>query len=182
MNKYQKYLDNLSQEIRRKGISDLESNIIQLLPSSCTYQEISEELNYNSSYICDIARELFGLIGQKHRIKVTRTNVISVLDSVIDAEPQPDFFVCHAIKDSVFLDGVIKFNKSEVMFNLSYCWKFDGINQCLILKTKNPIVLNLSDLTPDKLGTTLVNLSRQKQVSGTSVLELLKILDTYQNN
>lgn len=181
MDKYQKYLNDISNEIRRKGISDLESKVLERLQSSTTYENMAKELNYNSSYIADTARELFGLIGQKHRVKVTRTNIISVLDGLIDTEPQTDFFVCHNIKTSVFMEGVLKFKQDEITFNISPFWKFDGINKCLILKTKNPIILKFEDLTQDKLGTTLVNLSRQKQVSGSAVLELLKILDTYLN-
>ncbi|MFM6669769.1 MAG: hypothetical protein ACKPJO_06495, partial [Dolichospermum sp.] len=70
--KYKQYLDRISKEIRRRELNDLESKIIHSLESSLTYEEIAVGLNYNSSYIADIARELFGLIGQKHRVKVTR--------------------------------------------------------------------------------------------------------------
>ncbi|MFM6079827.1 MAG: hypothetical protein ACKPCI_15180 [Dolichospermum sp.] len=70
--KYKQYLDRISKEIRRRELNDLGSKLIHSLESSLTYEEIAVGLNYNSSYIADIARELFGLIGQKHRVKVTR--------------------------------------------------------------------------------------------------------------
>lgn len=180
--KYKQYLDRISKEIRRRELNDLESKLIHSLESSLTYEEIAVGLNYNSSYIADIARELFGLIGQKHRVKVTRKNLFTVLDTYIDGEPETDFFVCHNIKDTVFAQGVIQFNKDAILFSVSLFWKLDVATQSLILKTKYPVVLKLEDLTLDKLGTTLINLSRRKQVSGDAILELLKILNNYDHD
>lgn len=166
-------------EIRRRSLNDLETNIIELLQSFKTYSQIAEKLGYDSGYIGDIAREIYGLIGQKYR--VTRTNLFSTLDKFIDSEPEPDFYECHGIKNRLFSSEIIKFKQDEILFNVSLFWKFNASAKSLILKTKNPVVINLDHLTPDQLGKTLINLSRQQQVSGDAVLELLKILDNYFN-
>ena len=177
--KYKQYLDRISKEIRGRELNDLESKLIHSLESSLTYAEIATALNYEANYIGDIAREIFGLIGQKHRLKVTRKNLFTTLDKYIDGEPEADFFVCHGIKNTVFTQGVIQFNKDAILFNVSLFWKLDVVTQSLILKTKYPVILKLEDLTLEKLGATLINLSRQKQVSGDAILELLKILNNY---
>ncbi|MFM6725918.1 MAG: hypothetical protein ACKPJF_15980 [Dolichospermum sp.] len=65
-------------------MNDLESKIIHSLESTLTDEEIAVGLNYDSSCIANIARELFGLIGQKHMVKVTRKNLFNVLDKYID--------------------------------------------------------------------------------------------------
>ncbi|MFM5933830.1 MAG: hypothetical protein ACKOQR_08270 [Dolichospermum sp.] len=82
----------------------------------------------------------------------------------------------------MFAQGVIQFNKDAILFNVSLFWKLDVATQSLILKTKYPVVLKLEDLSLDKLGTTLINLSRRKQVSGDAILELLRILNNYNHD
>jgi len=178
--KYIDYLNKVSQEIRRKPLNTIERDIIDLLFQGKTYLEIADQSKYDDGYIGDIARELYGLIGQKHKVKVTRSNLFGVLDSVIGGEYEPDFFTCHGIKqNTLFNSSVIEFSRDNLMFNLSLFWKFNAVTRSLILKTKHPVVLNIDDLSPDSLGITLIRLSRQKQVSGDAMIELLKILDNY---
>ena len=179
---YKEYLDYVSKEIRRRSLSDLEVQIIELLENTrLTYAEIGEKLTYSPSYISDVAWELFGLLGQKHNVKVTRSNLFSVLSQHCYSDIEPDFYSCHNLKKTVLNPSVLVFKKDQIQSNLSLFWKLDVINKSLILKSRNPIVIDLESLTQEKVGETLINLSRQRQLPGDAVLELLKILDIYFN-
>lgn len=177
--RHRDYLDLISSEIRRRKLNDLEVKILDRVEQNMTYEEIADELNYNQTYIADIAREIYGLIGQKHRVKVSRSNIFATLEKYADIEIEPDFFVCHGLTKSILNRDVIKFKKDDILLSVSLWWKLDVINKSLILKTKYPVIVDLSNLTKESLGNVLINISRQKQVPGDAVLELLKILDVY---
>ena len=177
---YLHYLNSLSEEIRRKLLTTLESNVVCCVFDNLTYMEASEKLGYEDGYIGDIAREIYGLVGQKHKTKVTRANLLSVLDSVMGGEWEDAFYGCHGIKTEKLLNkDVLEFKQGAILFSVSLFWKFNATNRALILKSKNPIVVSLQDVSVDKIGKTLVNLTRQRQLSGDAFLELVKILDIY---
>lgn len=180
MDKFIKYLNKISQDIRNKSLSTVESDTFKMLFNGHTYLEISEKLSYDSNYIGDIAREIYGLIGQKHRVKCTRSNLVNVLESICDKEPNDTFYVCHNIKPkSTLHTQVLSFQQDSILIDVSLYWKFDAINKALILKSKYPIVVNLVELNHELLGRELLQLSNRDQVSGDAVLELLKILNTF---
>lgn len=176
---YREYLDIVSNEIRRRNLNDLEVKILDRIERGLSYQEIGENLNYDSNYIGDIAREIYGLIGQKHRVKVTRSNLFATLEKFAYADIEPDFSMCHGLTQSILNRDVLKFKKDNILLSVSLWWKLDVINKSLILKTKYPVIIDLSTLTQESLGTVLINASRQKQLPGDAILELLKILDNY---
>lgn len=176
---YQQFLNNLSQEIRNKSLSDLESNLIKLLEHNLTYSDIAVELGYEDGYIGDVARELYGLINQKHQVKVTRNNLFSVLDSLLNKEPEPDFYVLHGLAKNVLQSNILEFNQNNILISVSLFWKFDAINRALIYKNKYPIVFSLDGLNKNNLGDKLISITKQKQLSGDALLELVKILDGY---
>lgn len=177
--KYINYINTLSESIRHKTLNTIERDIITFLYEGKTYLEIAEKLKYDAGYVGHIARELYGLVGQKHKIKVNRLNLIIVLDSVMGGDLDDTFDVCHGIKEpSIFDRSILKFKQNQILINVSTFWKFDIKNNALILKTKYPIVLKLSDLETDPFKAILY-LIRQQQLSGDALLELFKILDSY---
>ena len=99
-------------------------------------------------------REIYGLIGQKHRVKTTRANLVNILEQICDKEPDDTFHGCHGIK-------------SKSVFNSH------------ILKSKYPVIINLQGINYELLGYELLQLSNRDQVSGDAILELLKILNTF---
>lgn len=177
--KYINYINALSENIRHKSLSTIERDIVSLLCDGKTYLEIAEKLSYDDGYIGSVSRELYGLIGQKHKVKVTRSNLISVLDSVMGGEIDNTFNVCHNIKEAVIFNrDILKFNQNEILINVSTFWKFDVKNNVLILKTQYPVILSLSELETNSFKT-ILHLSRQEQLSGDALLELFKILNSY---
>ncbi len=177
--KYINYINALSESIRHKALNTIEREIINLISQGKTYLEIAEKVKYDDGYVGHIARELYGLVGQKHKIKVNRLNLIAVLDSVMGGELDDTFNICHGIKESnIFNHSILKFKQDQILINVSTFWKFDTKNNALILKTKYPIVINLSDLESDPFKTILYVI-RQQQLSGDALLELFKILDSY---
>lgn len=180
--KYVNYINQISKEIRRQALKTIERDVIESLCEGKTYLQIASQLKYDDGYIGQLARELFGLIGQKHKVKVNRLNFVIVLDSVMGGELENDFYDCHGIKpDSVFESNVLKFKQDEILISVSTFWKFNPTNKCLILKTKNPILLDLEELETGDRFQILLNLTKRNQVSGDALLELLKILDNYYN-
>jgi DNA-binding transcriptional ArsR family regulator len=83
MDKHIKLLDTLSHNIRGKILSTLDKQIIKHLEEGKTYSEIAEILGYEDGHIGSVAREIYGLIAQKHKIKVTRSNLFSVLETLV---------------------------------------------------------------------------------------------------
>lgn len=183
MDKFIKYLNKISQDIRNKPLNTLESDTLKMLFDGHTYLEISTKLGYDSNYIGDVAREIYGLIGQKHRVKVTRANLVSVLDAICDKEPDDTFYVCHSIKPKSTLHRqVLSFQQNSILIDVSLYWKFDAINKALILKSKHPIIINLAELNHELLGRELLQLSNRDQISGDAILELLKIINIFLAN
>ena len=177
--KYVNYINALSENIRHKSLNTIERDIVSLLCEGKTYIEIAEKLSYDDGYVGSVSRELYGLIGQKHKVKVTRSNLISTLDSVMGGEIDNTFNVCHNIKEAVvFNRDILRFNQNEILINVSTFWKFDVKNNALILKTQYPLVLNLSELENNSFKT-ILHLARQEQLSGDALLELFKILNSY---
>jgi hypothetical protein len=180
MDKYIKYLNKISQDIRNKPLSTVESDTFKMLFDGHTYLEISTKLGYDSNYIGDVAREIYGLIGQKHRVKCTRANLVNVLESICDKEPDDEFSICHNIKPkSTLHTQVLSFRQDSILIDVSLYWKFDAINKALILKSKHPVIVNLIELNHELLGRELLQLPNRDQVSGDAILELLKILNTF---
>jgi hypothetical protein len=180
MDKFIKYLNEISQDIRIKPLNTIESDTLKMLFDGHTYLEISTKLGYDSNYIGDIARKVYGLIGQKHRVRVTRVNLVNVLESICDKEPDDTFYVCHKIKPkSTLHTQVLSFQQDLILIDVSLYWKFDAINKALILKSKHPVIVNLIELNHELLGRELLQLSNRDQVSGDAILELLKILNTF---
>lgn len=178
--KYIEYIGRASMDIRRKPLSTLEQKVVNLLSEGKTYSFIGGELGYEDGYVGDVAREMYGLIGQKLRVKVTRSNLFSVIDSALGGEMDDSFYACHKIApNEVVNPGVLRFHQESIVINVSLFWKFDAVNFALILKAKNPVVINLREINNENLGTALINLSQQQQVSGDSLLELCKILSKY---
>lgn len=182
MDKFIKYLNKISQDIRNKSLSTVESDTLKMLFNGHTYLDISEKLSYDSNYIGDIAREIYGLIGQKHKVKTTRANLVNVLETICEKEPDDTFYVCHNIKPKSILHAqVLSFRQDSILIDMSLYWKFDAINKALILKSKHPIIIGLSELNHDVLGRELLQLSNRDQVSGDAILELLKIINIFIN-
>lgn len=180
--KYINYINAISQHIRHKPLNTIERDVVDLLTQGKTYLEIGEQLAYDDGYVGSIARELYGLIGQKHKVKVTRSNLLNILDSAIGGELTDTFYICHNIKDpTVFNHDILAFKQNEIMINVSTFWKFDVKNNALILKTKHPIVINLSELESNPFKTILY-LANQEQLTGDALLELFKILNSYYSN
>lgn len=176
---YINYVNAISEHIRHKPLNTIERDVIDLLSQGKTYSEIGNQLTYDDGYIGSIARELYGLIGQKHKVKVTSSNLVNILDSAIGGELTDTFYACHNIKDStVFNHDILTFKQNEIMINVSTFWKFDVKNSALILKTKYPIVISLSDLENSPFKTILY-LANQEQLTGDALLELFKILNSY---
>lgn len=179
--KYINYINTISQSIRRKPLNTIEAEIIACICEGKTYLQIAEKVRYDDGYVGHIARELYGLVGQKHKVKVNRLNLVAVLDSVMGAELDDTFNACHGIKEAtVFNNDILKFKQDEIVVSLSTFWKFDAKNNTLILKTKYPIVLSLNDLKTNPFKT-ILHLIRREQLSGDALLELFKILDNYYN-
>lgn len=180
MEKHIKFLDTLSHNIRGKILSTLEKQIIGYLELGKTYLEISEILGYEDGYIGSVAREIYGLIAQKHKIKVTRSNLFSVLDTLLIKEPDDTFYVCHKIQKPSLLNRDIKiFNKNEILMDLSSFWKFNAKTEQLILKNQYPIVVDLAGVTDQSVGKMLMDLSSREQLSGDALLELVKLIKQY---
>ena len=182
MDRYIKHLNKISQDIRKKPLSTLECDVIKLVLQGCIYSEISQQLAYDCNYIGDVAREIYGLIGQKYKVKVIRANLRNVLETIFDTEPDETFNICHNIKPHAVLHPqVISFSEDAIMIDVSTYWKLDVINKALILKAQHPIVFNLDGLTHESLGRELLQLSNRQQISSNAILELLKILNTFFN-
>jgi hypothetical protein len=180
--KYIGYLNKVSIEIRKTPLADLERKLIVSLADDqdLTYYQIAEKLKYTSGYIGDIARELFGLLTQKHHVKVTRTNIFSTLDAILSKEPDDTFYVCHNIKEARLLNqDIITFKSTCIMVNLSSYWKFNATNQTLILKHQYPIIIDISEITIGNLGEHLLLISNREQLSGDALIELIKIIRDY---
>lgn len=180
MEKHIKLLDTLSHNIRGKILSTLDKQILKHLEEGKTYFEIAEILGYEDGHIGSVAREIYGLIAQKHKIKVTRTNLFSVLETLVHKEPDDSFYVCHKIQKPSLLNRDIKvFNKNEIIMDLSSFWKFNAKTEQLILKNQYPIVVDLSGITEENLGKVLIDLTVRDQLSGDAFLELVKLIKQY---
>jgi hypothetical protein len=177
--KYVNHINAISKEIRFKPLNTIEIKIIESLCLGGTYLQIATEINYDHGYIGQLARQIYGLIGQKHKVKIKRDNFVAVLDSVMGGELEDDFYGCHGINPkSIFNANVLEFKQSEILINVTTFWKFDAKNECLVLRTKHPIALKLSDLKTNPFNT-ILNATKQEQMSGDALLELFKILDNY---
>jgi hypothetical protein len=177
--KYINYVNAISEHIRHKSLNTIERDIIDLLTQGKTYLEISNQLAYDDGYIGSVARELYGLIGQKQKVKVTRSNLINVLDSAISGELTDTSYSCQNIKDpTIFNHDILAFRQNEIVINVSTFWKFDVTNNSLILKTKHPIIISLDELKSNSFRTILY-LANQEQLTGDMLLELFKILSNY---
>lgn len=180
MEKHIKLLDTLSHNIRGKILSTLDKQILKHLETGKTYSEIAEILGYEDGHIGSVAREIYGLIAQKHKIKVTRSNLFSVLDTLVYREPDDSFNICHKIQKPSLLNRDIKiFNKHQIIMDLSTFWKFNAKTEQLILKNQYPIIVDLSTITVETLGKTLIDLSSREQLSGDAFLELIKLINQY---
>ncbi len=180
MDKHIKLLDTLSHNIRGKILSTLDKQIIKHLEEGKTYSEIAEILGYEDGHIGSVAREIYGLIAQKHKIKVTRSNLFSVLETLVHKEPDDSFNICHKIQKPSLLNRDIKiFNKHQIIMDLSAFWKFNAKTEQLILKNQYPIIVDLSVITVETLGKILMDLSSREQLSGDAFLELTKLIKQY---
>jgi DNA-binding transcriptional ArsR family regulator len=180
MDKHIKLLDTLSHNIRGKILSTLDKQIIKHLEEGKTYSEIAEILGYEDGHIGSVAREIYGLIAQKHKIKVTRSNLFSVLETLVHKEPDDSFSICHKIQKPSLLNRDIKiFNKYQIIMDLSTFWKFNAKTEQLILKNQYPIIVDLSAITVETLGKILMDLSSREQLSGDALLELTKLIKQY---
>jgi hypothetical protein len=63
--------------------------------------------------------------------------------------------------------------------DLSAFWKFNAKTEQLILKNQYPIIVDLSAITVETLGTILMDLSSREQLSGDAFLELTKLIKQY---
>lgn len=185
MDKHIKLLDTLSYNIRGKILSTLDKQILKHLEEGKTYSEIAEILGYEDGHIGNVAREIYGLIAQgliaqKHKIKVTRSNLFSVLDTLVHKEPDDSFNICHKIQKTSLLNRDIKiFNRHQIIMDLSTFWKFNAKTEQLILKNQYPIIVDLSAITVETLGKILMDLSSREQLSGDAFLELTKLIKQY---
>jgi DNA-binding transcriptional ArsR family regulator len=180
MDKHIKLLDTLSHNIRGKILSTLDKQILKHLEEGKTYSEIAEILGYEDGHIGSVAREIYGLIAQKHKIKVTRSNLFSVLETLVHKEPDDIFSICHKIQKPSLLNRDIKiFNKHQIIMDLSTFWKFNAKTEQLILKNQYPIIVDLSAITVETLGKILMDLSSREQLSGDAFLELTKLIKQY---
>ena len=177
---YIKYLNKISEDIRNKPLNTVESDSLKMLLQGHSYNEIATKLGYDPNYIGDMMREIYGLIGQKHRVKTTRANLVNILEQICDKEPDDTFYGCHGIKPkSVFNSHILSFTQNLIMVDVSLYWKFDAFNKALMLKSKYPVIVNLQGINYELLGYELLQLSNRDQVSGDAILELLKILNTF---
>jgi hypothetical protein len=63
--------------------------------------------------------------------------------------------------------------------DLSTFWKFNAKTEQLILKNQYPIIVDLSAIAVETLGTILMDLSSREQLSGDAFLELTKLIKQY---
>lgn len=174
---YINYLDALSTEFRHRKLTDLEIKIVTLLQKSISYIEIARIMGYEDGYIGDVARELYSLITEKHGIKVKKSNLFSTLDQFICSENNLEHCEDISYVNSL-VSGVLKFKQDEILFNLSVWWQFNATKQSLVYKSSSPVIVALQDLQPDKLGNTLLQLTKN-QLKSEAVSELLTIMGNY---
>lgn len=65
---------------QRKILSTAETKILDLVFQDKTYDEIAETLNYDSSYVGEVARNVFKIVSLYSGILITKCNVIAVFN------------------------------------------------------------------------------------------------------
>jgi len=179
------YLNKVSKKVRNKALSSLEVKVAQFIIDDLSYQDMSEQINYSAAHIGSIARELMGILAQETKETVTKQNFSTILreycqNQVRISEARVEFKNCHGTQlNPVLNTNVLTFNSQSIMINLSTYWKFDAVNNTLILKDKYPVIIELNTLTIDNVGYLLFALIEREQINPHSLNELIKLLKQY---
>lgn len=166
---YIQFLNELSLEKRKKSLSNLEEQIIQMLEEGLTYFDISEKVSYDASYVGDVSRELYGMVAEKYKLKVTRSNLFACINRI----------VYNDLSQSKVSANIHEFRNDRIILDISKWWKYNSKDNSLILKNENTLVFLLEKLTIESLGIELLKLSSKEQLCGKALLELCQILNNF---
>lgn len=170
---FSNYINFLSLKYSDRPLNTIELKIIDLLQSDFTIEEIATECNYSTQHTQVLIKSLCGLIAQETRLRVNKKNIVGVVNNIIkNLDNIDEFKTCHGLNKV----KVNEFNQNNIKVDVGTFWRFDVINNCLILKHQYPVIINLSGLGLNNVGSEILKVSNRDSVSPYALKELCQIL------
>jgi hypothetical protein len=170
---FSNYINFLSLKYSDRPLNTIELKIIDLLQSDFTIEEIATECNYSNQHTQALIKSLCGLVAQETRLRVNKKNIVGIVDNIIkNLDNIEEFRNCHALNKV----KVTEFNQNTIRVDLGTFWRFDAINNCLVLKHQYPVIVNLSGLGLNNVGNEILKTANRDSVSPYALQELCQIL------